>query len=527
MGDFDGSGSPPVRRSLKVGILDLIAKKPERSAYTRLMYPNFASIMPQAVGVWAEELGHEVHYDIYTGLEDLPPRFPDDLDILFVSALTPAAFLAYGISRLFGERGVVTVLGGPHARAYARDARNYFDYVLGLTDRPLIRDLLKSFSRHPGAGVLLGSDRQPPALPGVRERWRFIRQTLSKTRLLGVVPMIGSLGCPYRCSFCSDAEVDHQALPYEEIREDLVFLKKQLPRPLVAWHDPNFGVRFSETMETFEEAGKTGSFRFVANSSLSLLSEPNLKRLKRNGCDGMAVGIETWFGDNDKLNQGGRIGIEKVEAVAEQINLIARYIPYTQTNFIWGLDQDAGPWPFELMKKFIDLAPAAFPSHSLLTAYGDSSPLGVQLRAERRLLDVPFPFLDTSMLHNVLLKNYTAGEFYRRLGDIVQYSYSPAATVRRFMANKHRLASSSRWMGVFRSVSSRYRARYYAELGRRIETEPPLRDFMAREKTEVPPLFREGIRTDLGPLYDQLPAGILDWLERVEPRQRLLLQDTR
>jgi hypothetical protein len=77
MGSFRGKGSPPVRRSLKVGILDLIARKPVRSAYTRLMYPNFASIMPQAVGVWAEQLGHEVHYVTYTGLEDLPPKFPD------------------------------------------------------------------------------------------------------------------------------------------------------------------------------------------------------------------------------------------------------------------------------------------------------------------------------------------------------------------------------------------------------------------------------------------------------------------
>jgi hypothetical protein len=350
---------------------------------------------------------------------------------------------------------------------------------------------------------------------------------MSKTRLLGAVPMIGSLGCPYQCSFCSDSEIEYQTFPYEQIREDLVFLKRQLRRPLVGWHDPNFALRFNDTMEAFEEAGGAGSFRFIANSSLSLLSEPNLKRLERNGCAAMAVGIETWFGYHGKLKQGRRIGLDKVKAVAEQVNLITRYIPYTQTNFVWGLDQDAGPWPFDLMKKFIDLAPAVFPSHSLFTAYGDSSPLGVQLQRERRVLDVPFPFLDTSMLHNVRLKNYAAGEFYSRVGDIVGYSYSPKATLRRFRANKDRLVSSSRWMGLFRSVSSRYRARYYTELGRRDETDPVFRDFMARERTAPPPFFREGIRADLGPLYDQLPGGVLDWLERGEPRQGLLLQDTR
>ena len=39
---------------------------------------------------------------------------------------------------LFRSRGAVTVLGGPHARCYPEDARRYFDYVLGFTDRAII-----------------------------------------------------------------------------------------------------------------------------------------------------------------------------------------------------------------------------------------------------------------------------------------------------------------------------------------------------------------------------------------------------
>ena len=46
-------GMRPARAlgSLKVGIIDLIAQKPSKSLYARLMYPNFASIMPQVIGV--------------------------------------------------------------------------------------------------------------------------------------------------------------------------------------------------------------------------------------------------------------------------------------------------------------------------------------------------------------------------------------------------------------------------------------------------------------------------------------------
>jgi hypothetical protein len=136
-----------------------------------------------------------------------------------------------------------------------------------------------------------------------------------------------------------------------------------------------------------------------------------LKRLARNGAAAIITGIESWFDFNNKAKQGGRMGFDKVEAVAEQVNLITRYIPYVQTNFVWGLDQDTGPEPFELTKRFLDLAPAVFPSHSLVAAYGDSSPLAVRLQRDGRVADVPFQFLDTSSLHNRTIRraNSTAG----------------------------------------------------------------------------------------------------------------------
>ncbi|MGI9592046.1 MAG: radical SAM protein, partial [Myxococcota bacterium] len=174
-------------RRLRIGILDLIATRPTHSPYARLMHPNFHSIMPQAVGVWAEELGHDVHYLSFTGSENLRRTLPSDIDLLFVGSFTPSAYLAYAISSLYRSQGVVTVLGGPHARAYAEDARLHFDYVLGLVDKPLIRDLLQGFSRHRALGVRLGALRQPETVPSLRQRWRFTRHNLDKAPLNGVV----------------------------------------------------------------------------------------------------------------------------------------------------------------------------------------------------------------------------------------------------------------------------------------------------------------------------------------------------
>ncbi len=499
------------QKSVKIGILDLIANKPTHSLYAKMINPNFASIMPQVVGVWAEQLGHKVHFVTYTGSEELQRELPSDIDILFVCAFTPAAYLAYSISNLFRKQNVVTVLGGPHARAYAADATNYFDYVLGFTDKTLIHELLKDFSPHPREGVMLSAQRQPLTLPGVRERWKFIRQTLDKARFAHVVPMIGSLGCPYTCSFCIDSQVDYQTLPYDEIRDDLRFLQKELKHPVVGWHDPNFGVRFDDYMGLIEEAVKPGGVQFIAESTLSLLSEAHLKRLQRNHFVMMITGIESWFDFSNKAGQRKKSGFDKVEAVAEHLNLVAHHIPYTQANFVWGLDFDIGPLPFELTKRFLELAPSVYPAYSLYTAFGDSAPLNIQLQQEGRVLPVPFQFLDGYSTFNVKLKNYTPIELFDYLIDLVRHSHSPGAAWRRFKSNKHSLFAAPRWMQLVRSMSKDGRGRYayYTKIRHMLATDHEFQAFCSGKSTSLPSFFRNTIKAELGAFYDDLPDGVL------------------
>ncbi|MFQ5627599.1 MAG: B12-binding domain-containing radical SAM protein [bacterium] len=503
------------RKLLKVGIVDLIEKQPSNSLYTRIVNPNYTSIMPQTIAVWVEQMGHEVYYATYTGLEDLRHELPDDIDILFICAFTHGAYLAYCISNLFRQKNVVTVLGGPHARAYAEDASNYFDYVVGLTDKELIRDLLQDFSPNPWEGVMLSAKQQPQTLPGVRERWKFIQQALDKTRFIHVIPVIGSLGCPYKCSYCIDSQVDFQPLSYDQIREDLIFLQEQPKPPAAAWYDPNFGVRFEEYMDAIESVVKPGKLVFLAESTLSLLSEPRLKRLKKNNFLVMLPGIESWFDYNNKSGQRKNTGMEKVKSVAELVKLITQYIPYVQTNFIFGLDSDTGPLPFELTKKFIDLTPGVFPNYSLLTAYGNSAPLNYQYQVEGRVIDAPFPYLDGYSALNVRLKNYSYLEFYDYMIDLAKFTFSAGMIWKRFKANKHPV---TRWMNLLRGVySEKGGDGNYAEIRHRLATDDEFKAFYSGESMKPPSYYHEKIKAELGHFYDYLPAKVVDYLRQGEP----------
>ena len=496
-------------KKLHIGIIDIVSRGPTSALYARVMNPNLASIMPQVIAVWCREQGHDVSFVCYTGFEDLLTELPSGVDLVFIGAFTEAAHTAYALSNLFRSKGAITAIGGPHARCYPEDAQRYFDYVLSFTDRQTLLDILRDCSPHRPLGIQIAAARQPATLPGVRERWRFIESTLKKAPLIRIVPMLASLGCPYTCSFCIDAAVPYQPMDLDDMQEDLRFLLTKFRRPIVAWHDPNFGVRFDEYVGVIERAVPPGRIEFIAESSLSLLSEPHLKRLKHNGFKALLPGVESWFDLGDKSKTGARVGMNKVHQVAEHINLILRYIPYVQANFVLGLDTDQGAEPFDLTKRFLDLAPGAFPGYSLLTAFGRAAPCNLDYQRANRVLPFPFHFLNNNHAMNVKPRNYSWRDFYDHVIDLTGYSFSWKAIARRFRATP---GLTARGMNVIRAISTEGfgRLRYYKEVRRRLDQDPQLRAYFEGETAELPRFYLDIARKDLGPLWEWLPKGALD-----------------
>lgn len=495
-------------RKLNIGVIDLASKGPTTALWARVMNANLASIMPQIVAVWCEEEGHKVSFVCYTGFEDLSAELPEKLDMVFIGAFTEAAQLAYALSNQFRSKGVITVIGGPHARCYPQDAQKYFDYVLGFTDKSIIREVLEDCAPHRPMGMQISARKQPATLPGVRDRWKFIEPTLKKAPLIKMVGMLGSLGCPYTCAFCIDSVVPYQTLDFDVMKDDLSFLLTKFKRPLVGFHDPNFGVQFNNFLDAIEEVVPPDRIDFVAESSLSLLSEPHLIRMKRNGFKALLPGIESWYDLGEKSRTGSARGMEKVKDVSDHVNMILKYIPYVQANFVLGLDSDAGDEPFELTKRFVDLTPGAFPGYSLLSAFGQAAPLNLDYQQAGRVIPFPFHFLNNNSAMNLKPVNYSWDEFYGHVIDLTSYTFSPKAIVNRLRATH---AFIPRWLNVVRAISSEGYGRItaYKEIRHRLESDTQFSPFFEQQSSVVPQFYADQVRKDLGHFWKWLPPGAL------------------
>jgi radical SAM superfamily enzyme YgiQ (UPF0313 family) len=476
---------------MRVGILDLLGP-PARSAvdvgYQLLITKQYASITPQAISVWCRRQGHRTFYATYYGLGRPHKLLPMDLDVVFISCYTQVSHLAYALAKLFRAAGVRTVIGGPHARAFPVDCLRFFDLVVGECDQELITNILAD---QYDPGTIVSSAGPFDDVPTVEERMPEIRASaffLGRKRLrLSAVPMLASMGCPYKCDFCIDWSSTYRPLPAERLSTDLRYLSKHLPGTIIVFHDPNFAVKFDEVFETLEAQPPEGRPPYIIESSLTVLRGDRPRRLKETNCVMVAPGVESWTDYSNKAGVGRERGEAKVDRVAAHFAQLAENVPYLQANFIFGLDTDEGDEPIELTKRFMDQTPFAWPTINIPVPFG-GTPLHDQLAASDRILKtMPFnlyyaPYLVTT------IKNYDPVTYYEKLVELYAHAASPEMLARRMRTTTHR---TIRYVHRARAASFRSDIASFHRILDMLRADPEFLAFHNGQTTTLPDFYHQ------------------------------------
>jgi hypothetical protein len=490
---------PP--RRLRIGVLDLLADAAPRGwdrLYATHFRRQFTGIMPQAVAVWCRQLGHDVSYATYYGQALPHTRVPRDLDILFVSAFTKASALAYALARLFGRGGTLTVLGGPHAHAFPDDALRFFDIVVDQCDRATVADIVQG--RH-APHSLVSAAGPLVDLPTVEERMPELRASSLGGRVWRAVPVLSSVGCPYTCNFCVDWNRRYVRLPSDRLAADLKYIAAHHPGAVVAYHDPNFGVQFDETLDVIEAVPPDRRNPYVIESSLSIVKEGRLERLKQTRCAYLAAGVESWADYSNKSGSRAKQAEEKLEHVIAHFEMMRRYIAGFQANFVFGTDADSGAEPLRMTKAFAERVPFVWPGVNIPTPFG-GTPLFDQLVRERRMLTaMPFAFYYNPYL-TFIPAHYSPVEYYRNLIDLFASVTSGSMWRKRLTNGTHPLV---KFIHSVQALGMTEELRDLRRILAALESDSALRAFQEGKHRGLPEFYHRRLDVMLGEYGELLP----------------------
>jgi radical SAM superfamily enzyme YgiQ (UPF0313 family) len=508
----NGSRDRPMQRRLegyvkkKIGILELCSNTATNlSEYLvdLIDRKQYVGVTPQAISVWCRQIGHQVHYATYYGIGDPKEKLPNDLDIIFISATSRQAPLAYALSKVFRMEGTRTVLGGPHAKSFPREAGRFFDLVVLECDQALIRDIIAGCFEPQS---IISSQKPYDDIPTIEERLPEIKASTfwkGKPFAYSLIPMLASVGCPYTCDFCTEWNRSYRALSSDRLAEDLRYTSANLPGVKLLFCDPNFGIRFDETLAAFETvpAGRRSPYA-METALTNLCSLERLHRLRDTHCLAVAHGIESWTQYSSKAGVGKSGGGEKMNRVLERLQTIQEYVPYIQANFILGLDTDAGDEPFELTKEFLARTPFLYPTLNIPVAFGGTPFYDNLLKEGRILKTMPLSCCGEHFL-TVILKHYDALSYYQRMADLFSFLVSDKLSRRRLAAKTPRFVKA---MYVYRNFAYRVLLADMQKIAHRLQTDPQLRAFHAGETRVVPDIYATTYKRQLGRYAALMPT---------------------
>jgi radical SAM superfamily enzyme YgiQ (UPF0313 family) len=243
-----------------------------------------------------------------TDISDI--KLKSGYDFVGFSVLTGNHKRLLKLSQRYREAGVKTIVGGPHATFFANETLPFADFVVVGEGIKAVLDVVNGGAR-PGIvrTDLTAADEFPFA----------DREELYKDpKKLGnrIKNLLTGFGCPFSCNYCCNSAFNRMFPRFlrqrsvDNVIQEAKKLLKYRPLELIFFQEDYFGMNLSWLKEFAEKWPREINIPFHCQIRPEFGTEKRLKLLKKAGCHGISVGIETM---NEKLRRKilGRGGTNK------------------------------------------------------------------------------------------------------------------------------------------------------------------------------------------------------------------------
>jgi len=272
--------TPSLKRRYRV---ELITAESETSRFVRhRRLIRFPQLTMPLLAAWTPAHWEVGHTDEIIQRVDFNKR----VDLVGITANTPAAPHAYMLAREFRRRGVAVVIGGPHATLMPDEVAQYADATVIGEGELVWPRLLADFER----GELKRIYRSC-ALPGLKQmpapRWDLI-----KGRAYGRGVTIATRGCPFACDYCSIPQMYQRRMRYRPIGEVVDEIRRMPGRALIFWDD-NLGADRAYAKELFKAIAPMKRWWTSQCTADVAFDDEFMSLAAKSGCKALFLGLET------------------------------------------------------------------------------------------------------------------------------------------------------------------------------------------------------------------------------------------
>lgn len=295
-------------------------------AYTRpITYPGLTLVTLAALV--PKELQAEVSI-LDEGADDTPIDY--SVDLIAISAMTANVSRAYQIATEARKRGVYVVLGGYHVSYNFEEAKKYCDTVImgqaEITWPQFLRDFVAGQPKEK-----YYQEKAPRLVNLPFPRWDLLKWN----KYLNIKTIQASRGCPNNCKYCNVAQnmfADNKR-PIADVIAEIKYFKGKK----IAFLDPNFFADYNYARELINALIPL-KIKWACLSTIKIgQDEVILSLMKKSGCVGVLIGLETVCQDNIASMKKPD---NKVEIYQKNLSNFHRFGISVLACFVLGFDND-------------------------------------------------------------------------------------------------------------------------------------------------------------------------------------------